>query len=117
MGRKQVVPYGLYRVEGYVSANLARKSTGFSDEDLALLWESLINLFEHDHSAARGKMATRKLIVFKHDSELGNAPSHLLFDRIQVKRRTDKPARSYSDYDVTIDQDNLPQGVTLIEML
>lgn len=117
MGRKQVVPYGLYRVEGYVSANLARKSTGFSDEDLALLWESLINLFEHDHSAARGKMATRKLIVFRHDSELGNAPSHLLFDRIQVKRRTDKPARNYSDYDVTIDQDNLPQGVTLIEML
>ena len=117
MGRKQVVPYGLYRVEGYVSANLARKSTGFSDEDLALLWESLIDLFEHDHSAARGKMATRKLIVFKHDSELGNAPSHLLFDRIQVKRRTDKPARSYSDYDVTVDQDNLPQGVTLIEML
>ena len=117
MGRKQVVPYGLYRVEGYISANLARKSTGFSEEDLALLWESLINLFEHDHSAARGKMATRKLIVFKHDSELGNAPSHLLFDHIQVKRKTDKPARSYSDYEVSVNKEQLPAGVTLLELL
>ena len=81
MGRKHIVPYGLYRVEGYVSAKLANaenKGTGFSEDDLALLWDALVNMFEHDHSAARGKMATRKLFVFKHDSDLGNAPSHLL---------------------------------------
>ena len=86
MGRKHIIPYGLYRAEGYVSANLARKVTGFSEEDLALLWEAIINMFEHDHSASRGKMAVRELIVFKHASELGNAPSYKLFDTVTVAR-------------------------------
>ncbi len=83
MGRKYIVPYGLYRCEGYVSANLARKTTGFSEEDLSLLWEAILNMFEHDHSAARGKMAVRELIVFKHDSELGCAPAWKLFEAVQ----------------------------------
>ena len=86
MGRKYIVPYGLYRAEGYVSANLARKVTGFSEEDLQLLWQAILNMFENDHSAARGKMAVRELIVFKHDSELGNAPSYRLFDAVHVQR-------------------------------
>ena len=89
MGRKHIVPYGLYRVEGYVSAKLANdasKGTGFSEEDLALFWDALANMFEHDHSAARGKMSTRKLFIFKHDSELGNAPAHQLFETITVER-------------------------------
>ncbi len=121
MGRKHIVPYALYRAEGYVSAKLANhpdKGTGFSEDDLALLWEALINMFEHDHSAARGKMATRKLIVFKHESDLGNAPSHLLFERVQVERKPGVAVpRKFSDYVVTIDKENLPQGVELIEML
>lgn len=121
MGRKHIVPYGLYRVEGYVSAKLANdstKGTGFSDEDLTLLWDSLINMFEHDHSAARGKMAARKLIVFKHESDLGNAPSHLLFDLVSVQRKPEVIApRKYSDYVTTIDRDHLPAGVELIEKL
>ena len=121
MGRKHYVPYGLYRAEGYVSAKLANhpdKGTGFSEEDLQLLWEALINMFEHDHSAARGKMAIRKLIVFKHESDLGNAPSHLLFERIKVARKPDvNVPRSFSDYTVTIERENLPSGVQLIEML
>jgi len=123
MGRKHFVPYGLYRAEGYVSAKLAnedknKKGTGFSEDDLALLWEALINMFEHDHSAARGKMATRKLIIFKHASDLGNAPSHLLFDRISVAAKPDVTTpRSFTDYTVTINQDNLPDGVELIEKL
>ncbi len=114
MGRKHVVPYALYRTEGYISAHLAAQ-TGFSEEDLELLWDSLINMFDHDHSAARGKMNARKLIVFKHDSMLGKAPAHKLFDLVAVKRSTDitKPARAFSDYDVQIDIDNVPQGVTL----
>ena len=87
MGRKYIVPYGLYRCEGYVSANLARKATGFSEEDLSLLWEAILNMFEHDHSAARGKMAVRELIVFKHDSELGCAPAWKLFETVRVARR------------------------------
>ncbi|MDO4866029.1 MAG: type I-C CRISPR-associated protein Cas7/Csd2 [Clostridia bacterium] len=86
MGRKYIVPYGLYRAEGFVSANLARKVTGFSEDDLALLWQAIINMFENDRSAARGKMAVRELIVFKHDSELGNAPAHKLFDIVKVRR-------------------------------
>jgi len=114
MGRKHIVPYGLYRVEGYVSANLARKVTGFSESDLTLLWEAIINMFEHDHSAARGKMAVRELIVFKHESELGNAPSHKLFDLVHVNRKDmTTPPRCYADYDVSIQQDNIPSGVTL----
>ena len=80
------LPYGLYRAEGYVSANLARKTTGFSEDDLQLLWQAILNMFENDHSAARGKMAVRELIVFKHDSELGNAPSYKLFDAVHVTR-------------------------------
>ena len=113
MGRKHIVPYALYRAEGYISAHLSVQ-TGFSEDDLSLLWDSLINMFDHDHSAARGKMNARKLIVFKHDSMLGNAPAHKLFDLVTVKRSTDitKPARAFSDYDVQIDRDNVPQGVT-----
>ena len=113
MGRKHIVPYALYRCEGYVSANLARKTTGFSEEDLALLWQAILNMFEHDHSAARGKMAVRELIVFKHDSELGNAPAYKLFELVDVKRRegVDTP-RAYADYAVSVDESRLPEGVT-----
>ena len=115
MGRKFIVPYGLYRCEGYVSANLARKTTGFSEKDLELLWEAILNLFEHDHSAARGKMAVRELIIFKHDSELGCASAHKLFDTVKVARAHPEditPARSYQDYVVTVDEAALPEGVT-----
>ena len=101
IGRKYIVPYGLYRAEGYVSANLARKTTGFSEEDLALLWQAILNMFECDHSAARGKMAVRELIVFKHDSELGNAPAYKLFDTVKVER---------------IDEAAVPAGVTVTRM-
>lgn len=112
MGRKHIVPYALYRAEGYVSANLARKTTGFSEDDLKLLWTAILNMFENDHSAARGKMAVRELIVFKHDSELGNAPAYKLFDSVTVRRKPDvDAARSYSDYTVTV-ADTLPEGVT-----
>ena len=115
MGRKYIVPYALYRAEGYVSANLARRFTGFSEEDLELLWEAIINMFEHDHSAARGKMAVRELIVFRHESELGNAPSHRLFDLVQVHRREGVQApRAYTDYEVRIDEAAVPAGVTCI---
>ncbi len=117
MGRKYIIPYALYRAEGYISANLARKVTGFSEEDLALLWEAVINMFENDHSAARGKMAVRELIVFKHDSELGNAPSHKLFDAVKVSRKNgNAPARSYGDYEVTVDSD-LPENVVCMRMI
>lgn len=116
MGRKYIVPYALYRAEGYVSANLARKTTGFSEDDLQLLWEAILNMFENDHSAARGKMAVRELIVFKHSSELGNAPAYKLFDAVTVQRRdTTTPARSYRDYTVTV-SDALPEGVTCERM-
>ena len=111
MGRKHIVPYGLYRAEGYVSANLARKTTDFSEEDLELLWEAILNLFEHDHSAARGKMAVRDLIIFKHDSELGCAPAYKLFDAVRVTRKEGVVVpRSYADYTVTV-ADSLPEGV------
>lgn len=118
MGRKYIVPYGLYRCEGYVSANLARKVTGFSEEDLALLWQAIINMFEHDHSAARGNMAVRQLIVFKHDSELGCAPAYRLFETVQVHRNAGvEIPRSYHDYTVTVDQAAMPAGVTCTLML
>ena len=123
MGRKHIIPYGLYRAEGYVSANLARKATGFSEEDLALLWEAIINMFEHDHSASRGKMAVRELIVFKHDSELGNAPSYNLFDTVTVTRKQNGtqdehiPARCYADYEVHIDEAAIPEHVTCMRMI
>ena len=115
MGRKFVIPYGLYRCEGYISANLARKVTGFTEEDLSLLWEAILNMFEHDHSAARGKMAVRELIIFKHDSELGNAPAWKLFEAVQVRRKDVNavlPARSFQEYEVLVDEEHLPQGVT-----
>lgn len=116
MGRKYIVPYALYRAEGYISANLARKTTGFSEDDLQLLWEAILNMFENDHSAARGKMAVRELIVFKHSSELGNAPAYKLFDAVTVQRRDPTtPARSYRDYTVTV-SDALPEGVTCERM-
>ena len=116
MGRKHIIPYALYRAEGYVSANLARKTTGFSDEDLQLLWQAILNMFENDHSAARGKMAVRELIVFKHDSELGNAPAYKLFDAVQVQRNADVIApRNYRDYTVTV-AETLPEGVTCERM-
>lgn len=118
MGRKYIVPYGLYRCEGYISANLARKATGFTEDDLALLWDAILNMFEFDRSAARGKMAVRELIVFKHDSELGCAPAHKLFDAVKVERTENdgSPARSYDDYVVTVDEDSIPAGVTCQRM-
>lgn len=115
MGRKSIVPYGLYKMEGYISAELARRKTGFTEDDLTLLWEALINMFEHDHSAARGKMATRKLIVFEHETSLGNAPSHMLFDKVTVKA-THEPTRQFSDYEVSIDKSPV-EGVKIIEKL
>lgn len=116
MGRKYIVPYGLYRVEGFVSANLARKVTGFSEEDLALLWQAILNMFENDHSAARGKMAVRKLIIFKHESELGCAPAYKLFDSVKVERREGiEVPRCFSDYKIEVLQE-LPQGVNCICM-
>ena len=111
MGNKHIVPYGLYRAEGYVSANLARKTTGFSEEDLELLWQAILNMFENDHSAARGKMAVRDLIIFKHDSEFGNAPSYKLFDAVTVVRKEGvEVPRCYQDYIVSV-ADTLPEGV------
>lgn len=111
MGRKHIVPYALYRAEGYVSANLARKVTGFSEDDLQLLWQAILNMFENDHSAARGKMAVRELIVFKHDSELGCAPAYKLFQKVQVQRVEGvEVPRKYGDYVVSV-SDDLPEGV------
>lgn len=136
MGRKHIVPYGLYRVHGYVSAPLAShpvKGTGFSEDDLELLWQALGNMFDHDRSAARGEMASRKLILFRHQSALGNAQAQSLFDRVKTHRvhqgasyeigsegyykNTDNwpPARAWSDYRVTIDRDGVPEGVEMIE--
>lgn len=115
MGMKSFIPYGLYRMEGYVSAALANKTTDITEEDLELLWEAIINMFEHDHSAARGKMCVRKLYVFKHDTVLGNAPSHILFDKIHVETDNDIP-RAFTDYKITVDT-NMPEGVHLIEKI
>lgn len=118
LGRKFIVPYALYRVEGYISANLARKATGFSEDDLALLWKAIINMFEMDHSAARGNMSVRKLIVFKHESELGNAPAYQLFNRVCIRRiDKEKPARAYEDYDVCINKEDMPSGITCMEIV
>ena len=113
MGRKYIVPYALYKAEGYISANLARKVTGFDETDLALLWQSIRNMFELDRSAARGSMALRELIVFRHESELGNAPAYQLFERVKVQKKAgEQPARQYADYAVVVDTENLPAGVT-----
>lgn len=118
LGRKFIVPYALYRVEGYISANLARKTTGFSEDDLSLLWKAIINMFELDHSAARGNMSVRKLIVFKHESELGNSPAYQLFEKVHIQRRdNDNPVRSYADYEISIDKESMPLGVTCTEMI
>lgn len=116
MGRKYIVPYGLYRAEGFVSANLARKTTGFSEDDLALLWQAIIHMFDEDRSAARGKMAVRELVVFKHSNELGDAPAHKLFDAVRVQKTVDVPRR-YQDYEVTVDEAAIPEGVTCTRMI
>ena len=116
IGRKSFIPYGLYRSEGYISAALAQKVTQLSEEDVELLWNAIINMFEIDHSAARGKMCMRKLYIFKHDCVLGNAPSHLLFDKISVKQKNEGPARSFNDYDIIVDEE-MPDGVELISKL
>ncbi len=127
MGRKYIVPYALYRAHGFISAKLAER-TGFSDADLSLLFEALGSMFEHDHSAARGEMATRKLIVFKHANAMGNAPAHALFDRVRIGRNIDgvfreidrnidnyPPARAFCDYRIEMDRDHLPDGVEIME--
>ncbi len=117
MGRKHIVPYGLYRAEGYVSAPLAEQ-TGFSQDDLDLLWDALLNMFEHDRSASRGKMATRKLMVFEHSSKLGSVHAHQLFDSVKVRRiDMGRPARAFSDYVVEIDKKAIPDSVKLIEKM
>lgn len=117
MGRKATIPYGLYVGYGFVSANLA-KQTGFSEEDLELFWEALKNMFDVDRSAARGLMSAQKLIVFKHDSELGNAPANKLFDLVKIEKKDNNDVpRSFFDYNVTIDTEKLPQGVTIEELI
>jgi CRISPR-associated protein Csd2 len=130
MGRKHIVPYGLYRAHGFVSAKLAER-TGFSADDLSFLWDALKNMFEHDRSAARGEMAARKLVAFEHSCALGKAPAHELFDRVVIERANDggvypigdkrldnlPPSRRFSDYRVTIGRENLPDGVTIRELL
>ncbi len=118
MGRKSIVPYALYRAEGYISANLARKVTGFSEDDLELLWEAIINMFEIDHSAARGKMAVRELIVFKHSKELGDCPAYRLFDAVSVNRKADVVyPRKYTDYTVTVQEEAIPESVEMIRKI
>lgn len=117
MGRKNIVPYGLYRLEGFISAPLAKK-TGFSEQDIEVLWEALANMFEHDRSAARGLMSSRKLVIFRHDNALGCAPAHSLFSRVAaVRKDAGSPARSFEDYAVTVDKAGLPEGVSIDERL
>lgn len=118
MGRKNIVPYALYRAEGYISANLARKVTGFSEEDLELLWEAIINMFENDHSAARGKMAVRRLIVFKHSKELGDCPAYKLFDAVDVTKKEEvEYPRRYQDYVIKVYEDKIPSTVEVMEKI
>ena len=116
MGRKSVIPYALYRAEGYVSAALANKSTGLSEEDIELLWTAIVNMFENDHSAARGKMCMRKLYVFQHDNVLGNCPSHILFEKITVKEKENILPRAFDDYVITVDE-SMPVGVELLQKI
>ena len=116
MGRKATIPYGLYVCHGFISANLA-KQTGFSEEDLKLFFEALKNMFDIDRSAARGLMSAQKLIVFRHDSELGNAPANKLFDLVHIEKTTDSAPRSFKDYKVTIDKEHVPAGVTIEELI
>lgn len=115
MGRKFIVPYGLYRAEGFISVPLAEK-TGFSDDDLVLLWDALINMFEHDRSAARGKMGARKLFIFKHEKRMGNASAQKLFDMVHCRRTTEGPARGFADYAVTL-EGTCPEGISVEERL
>ena len=118
MGRKSIVPYGLYRAEGYISANLARRVTGFSEDDLELLWDAIVNMFENDHSAARGKMAVRELIVFKHSKELGDCPAYKLFDAVEVEKNEGvEYPRKYQDYTVTIHNECIPESVEVKRMI
>ena len=118
MGRKNIVPYALYRAEGYISANLARKVTGFSEDDLELLWDAIINMFENDRSAARGKMAVRELIVFKHSKEVGDCPAYKLFDSVEVKKKEDVIyPRKYQDYTISICEDMIPNTVEMIRKI
>ena len=116
MGRKSVIPYALYRAEGYISAALANKSTGLSEEDIELLWTAIVNMFENDHSAARKKMCMRKLYVFKHDNILGNCPSHILFEKISVKEKENILPRAFGDYVITVDE-TMPAGVELLQKI
>ncbi len=123
MGRKHIVPYGLYRAHGFISAKLAER-TGFSPDDLDVLWSALTQMFEHDHSAARGEMVARQLIAFKHTSALGNAPAHKLFERVSVRRTEEngsegtlRPARSFADYSVEFDLEDMPANVEAIELI
>lgn len=116
MGRKATVPYGLYVCHGFISANLA-KQTGFTEEDLELFWDALKNMFDVDRSAARGLMSAQKLIVFRHESALGNAPANKLFDLVNIKKNCDGAPRSFSDYTVTIREENLPKGVSVDELI
>ena len=116
MGRKATVPYGLYVCHGFISANLA-KQTGFTEEDLELFWDALKNMFDVDRSAARGLMSAQKLIVFRHESVLGNAPANKLFDLVNIKKNCDGAPRSFSDYTVTIHEENLPKGVSVDELI
>jgi CRISPR-associated protein Csd2 len=116
MGRKFTVPYGLYCAYGFVSAPLAEK-TGFSENDLSILWEALERMFEQDRSAAHGLMSTRKLIIFKHSTKMGDTSAQKLFDAITVKRNDEnKPAREFSDYTISVVKAEIPQSVTLLEM-
>jgi CRISPR-associated protein Csd2 len=115
-GRKATVPYGLYVCHGFISANLA-KQTGFSEEDLKLFWDALKNMFDVDRSAARGLMSAQKLIVFKHDSVLGNAPANKLFDLVKIEKKCDGAPRKFDDYKVSIDKDNCPSGVCIEELI
>jgi CRISPR-associated protein Csd2 len=122
MGRKHIVPYGLYRAHGFISARLANdktKGTGFSEDDLALFWEALAQMFEHDRAAARGEMSTQALIVFRHDSDLGNAPAHALFKRVSISRNAggDGPPRAFGDYRVDVDESDLPAGVSILRLI
>jgi len=118
MGRKHIVPYGLYRMHGFVSAKLAER-TGFSEDDLGFLWRALGEMFDHDRSAARGEMTARRLIVFRHDSALGNAQAHKLFDRVTASRTGDvtAPPRAFGDYAIQVNTEDLPAGVTVSDML
>ena len=117
MGNKFIVPYALYRCEGFISANLAQKTTGFTEDDLKTLWDAIMNMFELDRSATRGKMSLRKLIVFKHASQYGNAPAYKLFEKIKVQRKdSEKIVRGYDDYKIVIEKETLPENVELIEM-